>query len=202
MEQQTVLLTGFGPFYNHPVNASWEIVKKIKQLWSNEVVNLEIREIPVVYSEVSSRVPNLYGELHPSLCVHFGVSGYDTVTLENHGKNYGYKLLDVAGQTPPHNLCVVGGPDCIKTKFDLGRICSKYGETGTGVDIATSEDAGRYLCDFIYYTSLHQGGAPVLFVHVPPLNEPYSLKQLAAACKRIVEILIEEVQGIKVDEMM
>ena len=69
MEQQTVLLTGFGPFHDHPVNASWEIVKEIKQLWSNEVVNLEIREIPVVYSEVSSRVPNLYGELRPSLCV-------------------------------------------------------------------------------------------------------------------------------------
>ena len=96
----------------------------------------------------------------------------------------------------------MGGPDCIKTNFDLGRICSKDGETGTGVDIATSEDAGRYLCDFLYYTSLHQGGAPVLFVHVPPLNEPYTLKQLAAACKCIVEILIEEVQGTTVDEMV
>lgn len=195
MEQQTVLLTGFGPFYNHPVNASWEIVKGIKQLWSNQVVKLEIREIPVVYSEVSSRVPDLYGELRPSLCVHFGVSGYKAITLESQGKNEGYELLDVAGQTPPHSTCVKGGPHCIKTDFDLDLICSKYGETETEVDVATSCDAGRYLCDFLYYTSLHQRGAHVLFVHVPPLNNPYSIEQLATACKRIVEILIEEVQG-------
>ena len=193
--EQTVLLTGFGPFLNHPVNASWEIVKQIKQLWSDPLINLEVREIPVVYSATSSLVPRLYDELRPILCVHFGVSGYDAITLESSGKNREYQHLDVNGQTPPHNTCVVGGPTCIKTRFNLDAICIKYCEAGTGVDLAVSEDAGRYLCDFIYYTSLYQGRAPVLFVHVPPLDAPYSLEQLSVACKRIIEILIEEVQA-------
>lgn len=42
------------------------------------------------------------------------------------------------------------------------------------MDIRPSSDAGRYLCDFIYYTSLVEywrkdpkAMAPVMFLHVP-----------------------------------
>ena len=191
--EQTVLLTGFGPFHNHPVNASWEIVKQIKSLWSNANFNLEIREIPVVYSAVTSYVPKLYDELRPALCVHFGVSHYTAVTLESHGRNEGYNYDDVTGKTPPKNVCLPGGPSSLETAFDLVSVCDRYREVDTKVEITTSSDAGRYLCDFIYYTSLSQDKAPVLFVHVPTLDQPYSLQQLAVTCKRIVEILIEEV---------
>ena len=36
--------------------------------------------------------------------------------------------------------------------------------------IHLSEDAGRYLCDFIYYKSLHVMSGDALFVHVPELD--------------------------------
>lgn len=43
-----------------------------------------------------------------------------------------------------------------------------------GVDVRPSNDAGRYLCDFIYYTSLVEYWrrdpdvkAPAMFLHVP-----------------------------------
>ncbi|KAG8841785.1 hypothetical protein FRB91_004681 [Serendipita sp. 411] len=61
--------------------------------------------------------------------------------------------------------------------------------------VQSSNDAGRFLCDFIYYTSLHEAAARfgeeglkrVLFVHVPPdgtLEE--GVKVLEAVIKSIV----------------
>ena len=31
-----ILLTGFGPFRGHPVNASWEAVKELRETWTDE----------------------------------------------------------------------------------------------------------------------------------------------------------------------
>ena len=32
-EKSAVVVTGYGPFGNHTVNASWEAVKRLKKLW-------------------------------------------------------------------------------------------------------------------------------------------------------------------------
>ena len=32
-EKSAIVVTGYGPFGNHTVNASWEAVKRLKQLW-------------------------------------------------------------------------------------------------------------------------------------------------------------------------
>ena len=195
-----VLVTGFGPFHQHKVNASWVAVQEMKKLGikhGNEDVSLEIREIPVVYEVVSKTVPKLWEELRPRLCVHVGVSPYDQVRLERIGKNLTYVHPDVSGKTPPNGACVDGGPECIRCVFDdeVERICEVVTEKTTSqcgerVTVTESRDAGRYLCDFIYYTSLRLGSGPSVFVHVPPLGSPYSREQLAVALKNIIEALL------------
>ena len=44
----------------------------------------------------------------------------------------------------------------------------------------------RYLCDYSYYTSLYAGQRRCGFVHVPPLEEPYSSKELGLALQAVV----------------
>ena len=56
--------------------------------------------------------------------------------------------------------CVSGGPHCIETTFDLKKVLEKVSARQTDVQFAVSTDAGRYLCDFVYYTSLHADCAP------------------------------------------
>ena len=34
--QRSIVVTGYGPFGDHKVNASWEAVKRLKELWNNE----------------------------------------------------------------------------------------------------------------------------------------------------------------------
>lgn len=51
------------------------------------------------------------------------------------------------------------------------------------MDVRPSSDAGRYLCDFIYYTSLveywrkdSKAMAPVMFLHVPGNSGDYDIE--------------------------
>lgn len=68
----TILVTGFGPFNAHVVNASWEAVKELQKLWMNSVefsdIELIVEEIPVSYDYVSDCIPQLWKKHNPSVC--------------------------------------------------------------------------------------------------------------------------------------
>ncbi|KAL8771895.1 MAG: hypothetical protein Q9209_002833 [Squamulea sp. 1 TL-2023] len=65
-------------------------------------------------------------------------------------------------------------PEILQPGFDAEDVWRRWRADLEGVDVRPSSDAGRYLCDFIYYTSLVEywrkdpkGMAPVMFLHVP-----------------------------------
>jgi len=70
--------------------------------------------------------------------------------------------------------------------------------------VLPSDNAGRYLCEFIYYCSLAeqrrtqqvQDGAgkktKVLFVHCPPVNAPLSTEEVVDGLKRVISWVIGE----------
>ena len=189
-----VLVTGFGPFHNISVNASWVAVQELAEMNvynpDGSPCKLEIREIPVEYEAVTSKVPQLWKDLRPRLCVHVGVSPYDCIKIEKVAKNAIYDKLDVTWKCPGTGRCVPEGPSHIKTQVDVQLVVTHVMSTQTAVKVSTSDDAGQYLCDFIYYTSLHHGDAPTIFIHVPPLNQPYSSTQIATALKVIIETIL------------
>lgn len=77
MEQikiKNIVVTGFGPFGAHKINASWEAVKEFSKISNDKLkknynVNLIIEEIPVVYDHVDSRVPELWKEYDPLVSI-------------------------------------------------------------------------------------------------------------------------------------
>ena len=194
-QENPVMVTGFGPFHHHTVNASWVAVQEMSKLGikhNSKRIPLKIAEIPVAYDVVSSVVPCLHQEIQPRLCVHVGVSPYQVIKLEKYGRNVGYKVPDIYGKAPQTMMCVPGGPDSIPSQFNVEEICRTLCDNQCEVTFETSNDAGRYLCDFIYYTSLHHSKAPVVFVHVPELDHPYSAQQLGVALKNLIEALLNK----------
>ena len=194
-EQRPVLVTGFGPFHHIVINASWEAVKELEKLGlehNSLPVRLETRQMEVAYDYVSSTLPALYEETNPRLCVHVGVSPYNVMMLEKYGRNVGYQNSDIRGRCPSSGYCVSGGPEAICSKFDVDKLCQKVTQKQSAVKVRVSEDAGRYLCDFIYYKSLHLNKAPVLFVHVPELGKPYSASELAQALQHLIVAMLDE----------
>ena len=196
-------MTGYGPFGHHTVNASWVAVQELSHLWEQREVSLksyvlDIHEIPVAYSYVLESLPDMYRKLSPILCIHVGVAPYTMVKLERCGRNSGYRCQDIHKQCPTANQCVLNGPEEIKTQFDLENVCKLLSSYNKTVEFGISEDAGRYLCDFIYYKSLSMEFCPVLFVHVPSLDNPYSSKELGQALKDLVEVLLMELKSTTV----
>jgi pyroglutamyl-peptidase len=72
--QQTVVVTGFGPFGAHKINASWEAVKQLPELLKiskdSMKINLIIEEIPVAYKHVSFKIKELWEKHKPSVSIY------------------------------------------------------------------------------------------------------------------------------------
>lgn len=77
----------------------------------------------------------------------------------------------------------------------MTKVCQKVNSSGCGVVSCVSDDPGRYLCDFIYYTSLTIDRRRAAFVHVPVLDKPYSAFQLALGLKATIAAMLEQVRA-------
>ncbi|XP_038632840.1 pyroglutamyl-peptidase 1 [Scyliorhinus canicula] len=188
---RTVVVTGFGPFGEHTTNASWVAVQELQKLGLGDEVDLYVYEIPVEYQKVLDLIPSLWKRHKPQLFIHVGVSGMaTTVTLEKYGHNQGYKGLDNRCHCPDNHCCVQGGPDCLESIIDMDIVCNKITDPQLDVVISVSKDAGRYLCDFTYYTSLHLSHGKSAFIHVPPLGKPYTAEQLGRALQTIIGAML------------
>ncbi|XP_024276894.1 pyroglutamyl-peptidase 1 isoform X1 [Oncorhynchus tshawytscha] len=186
--KQTVVVTGFEPFGEHTINASWVAVQELKKLGLGKDIDLHVYEVPVDYQAVQCLIPSLLKQYHPQLVVHVGVSGMaTTVTLEKCGRNHGYKGLDNSRFCPHSQCCIEGGPDCIDSVIDMESVCKRVTASGLGVAVSVSQDAGRYLCDFTYYTSLYLSHGHSAFIHVPPIEKPYSGVDLGRALQAIIQ---------------
>lgn len=189
-----VLVTGFGPFQGHEeVNPSWEAVKELKKLGVAHNVNLVTVEVPVEYQHVQKHIPLLWKEYRPVLVVHVGVSSIaKEVTIETCAHNDGYKNLDVAGKCAPSQCYKTNGKECINTGLNVSKLCADVNESSCLAMAVPSSDAGRYLCDFIYYASLNEDRSKVIFVHVPPLDEPYTAAELGHSLKMVVISMMKQ----------
>ena len=58
--------------------------------------------------------------------------------------------------------------------------------------VCSSEDAGRYLCDFVFFKSLHSMNGKSLFIHVPPLDKPFAKEALAQIITEIIQEICKQ----------
>eukprot|EP00092_Neocalanus_flemingeri_P025619 GFUD01027775.1.p1 GENE.GFUD01027775.1~~GFUD01027775.1.p1 ORF type:complete len:198 (-),score=34.57 GFUD01027775.1:132-725(-) len=194
-----IIVTGFGLFRDYKVNASWEAVKGLPDLWTDKDNNLIVEEIPVEYDFIQTQVPEKWESKNPQFVVHVGVSSLaKKVTLEVQAHNDGYDKQDVQDRCPQENCCVPCGLEVEKTCLDLDKLCNNVNsiseQMALGFEACLSEDAGRYLCDFTYYKSLHKMKGKSLFIHVPPLDQPYTTLQLSQSIKIIIENIILQIK--------
>ncbi|XP_053558929.1 pyroglutamyl-peptidase 1 [Bombina bombina] len=190
-QKKTVVVTGFGPFGEHTINASWVAVQELEKLGLGEEVDLHVYEVPVEYQTVQRLIPGLWKMHKPQLIVNVGVSGMaSTITLEKCGHNKGYQGLDNCQFCPVTQCCVLGGPECLHSVIDIDAVCKRVAAAELDVAFTVSTDAGRYLCDFTYYTSLYQSRGKSVFIHVPPIGKPYTAEQLGRAVHEVIKVIL------------
>ncbi|OCT86779.1 pyroglutamyl-peptidase 1-like protein [Xenopus laevis] len=184
-----VVVTGFGPYRNYIINSSWEAVKELSELGLGGDVELQIMELPVKYSEVMRKVCKIWTERKPLLSVHVGMaSSSKAITLEQCGRNKGYMEKDLGGAHPHGGCCLLEGPERIESVINMKTVCKNI--SLPGIDVIYSRDAGRYLCEYAYYISLHYGQGRAVFIHVPPLTKALTSRGLAQALQHIIQEML------------
>ncbi|KAH7328787.1 putative pyroglutamyl peptidase type I [Stachybotrys elegans] len=200
-EEITVLVTGFGPFLDTaPVNPAWEIAKDLpaylpplnpkdpsaRQAFSSRPVRILVHPeaIRVNYQVVRALVPvfwEMYQGHRIDYTIHIGMAGaHPHYQIERKGHRSGYVQPDVDGLIPDldrysrgKDWVWYGLPEWLETDLDMPDLLSRWkANSPIGLDLRISDNAGRYLCEFIYYSSLsylykHQKERNVVFLHVP-----------------------------------
>lgn len=128
--------------------------------------------------------------------VHIGVSAYATeITLETCAHKEGYQKLDTEGKLPEEGVAPGEGDSCIRTCFDIEKASLQFNATNSDdVKSCVSVDAGRYLCEFIFYTSLCKNPDRTVFIHVPDIGKPYTVTQMGKAVNEIILLLVDQIR--------
>lgn len=143
--------------------------------------------VRVNYQVVRSLVPVLWDPSYAGrkidYVVHIGMAGPRLFyALERQGHRDGYNMKDVDGELlrddkrreeEGKDWVWYGTPPTIETDLDTDDIMKRWQKySPDGADLRLSTDAGHYLCDFIYFSSLAhlwkaQDHKRVVFLHVP-----------------------------------
>jgi pyroglutamyl-peptidase len=164
-----VLVTGFGPFPSIPYNASASVALALEHPPVTPGVEVATAIIPVVWATARVAARKAVSHFQPHAVLHFGVSKRSSgFEVETRAFNMSGRKEDQAGMVRRANALVrAGKPVLMPTlpPMDLVRALRKG-----GIPAALSEDAGRYLCNALFYWSLYEGesdGRLVSFVHMP-----------------------------------
>ncbi|KAJ2745922.1 Pyroglutamyl-peptidase 1 [Coemansia sp. BCRC 34301] len=204
------LITGFEPFGKPRTsdNRSWETARQL----AGELIKVgdaavlcHCFELPVSYGPVSELVPRLHSDNDYSIVIHCGAGTDGVVKIEQLAHRTGYVKPGNGGKedVPADNhVPRYPTPDELCTSVDVSGLRDTLVAKGWA-SVATSRDAGRYLCEYTYYVSLAEAQTTyvdrrlpqpkTLFVHVPPRTcDPYSDVELAEIVRDILRHLLEK----------
>ena len=175
-----ILLTGFEPFGGEPVNPSQLLVQDLASE-SSEEFTLNIAVLPVDVLTVTSTLDTAIALARPDAIVLVGqAAGRAEICLETTAYNqisYG-ESVDNGGSRIEDALIDPQGPRQLESTLPLVELERLLADAGHPV--RQSDDAGRYLCNHVLYTTLrHHPQTPCAFVHVPLLPEQAERRALA-----------------------
>ncbi|KAK0618083.1 hypothetical protein B0T17DRAFT_459704, partial [Bombardia bombarda] len=171
--------------------------------------------IRVNYQTVRALVPQLWdldGTQHPDrpkvdYVVHIGMAGREHVyAIERRGHRDGYNMRDVDGELlgdeerrtrEGKDWIWADEPEELLTDLDLDDVLSRWKSyTPDHIRLKTSDNAGHYLCDFIYFSSLahlHKAGLRrnVVFMHVPADDSLARIEFGKGTVLRLVRSIVE-----------
>jgi len=194
-----ILVTGFSVFPGAPVNPTEKMIEALRQdaAWLAAQGPIRLEVLPVEYGGIPGWLERLGAEFAPDIAVHFGLSAKaEGFTLERLARNeIAAGRPDNAGRLLQSTRIVDGGQD-VATSLPVDAIHKAL--TANKLPVSWSDDAGGYLCNYLFYHScgkIPAGFAPAMagFIHVPPLagkNAPpnaMALQDLVAGATLILE---------------
>jgi len=150
------------------------------------------------------------------LFVHFGVApSRSHYYFESGARRYGYEKEDFDKQFAKSRVDPSSGKRLsgfitqewdqdaegrLNCAVDVTELANRLKRSGKA-EVKLSDDAGLFLCEFTYYASMAcakrnaQGAAakPVLFVHIPQEDKPYSMQHMTQTALAIISELADDI---------
>src|ERR1700742_3528134 len=169
----TVLITGFGRFPGAPFNPSGPLalaLAKRRRPASADVKRL-VRIFETSYAAVDRDLPKQLAKHKPDIVLMFGLAARTPfVRVETRARNAKSILFpDVSGYRPDERAIARGKPALIG-RAPFRRLLAAA--RAARVPVRTARDAGRYLCNYVYWRALEasRSGTPLAqFIHIPPV---------------------------------
>ena len=175
-----ILITGFGPFPGAPFNPSAALAKTLARRRRPALAGIErvVHVFATTYASVDRDLPKLLTQKSkPDVVLMFGVAGRRRqLCIETRARNAVAPLFpDASGHRPRHGVIKLHGPAALAGNAPFARLAG-----AAGPKARLSRDAGRYLCNYVYWRALEQvrGTRPLVqFVHIPPVSVKARLRR-------------------------
>jgi len=190
-----ILITGFPPFPNQPVNPTQLLVESVQHghlSLSDHDISAVL--LPCEYVGVETAFLDAVTSLNPDLVLSFGVGRQTPLfRLETTGVNWDEaQIPDNAGETRLGCPILEDGPPKLFHPWDLVRLGEHL--AARGIYHQVSDDAGRYVCNHLNYYGLWQSQKTssfnFLFTHVSSVENGFVLESALGG----VEFMIEWIQ--------
>ncbi|ASK62338.1 peptidase C15 [Virgibacillus phasianinus] len=169
-----LLLTGFEPFLDYPVNPTMEIVEQLDGSIMNgyEIIG---KVLTVDFSKSGENLLNEINLAKPDAVISLGLAGGRyKVTPERIAINCNDGNSDNTGNQPKNEVIFEDGQDGIFSTLPIEDMVKKLEESGLPTEISNS--AGTYLCNNVMYHGLYHFKksnqfVPCGFIHIPASHE-------------------------------
>ncbi|MEH7387422.1 pyroglutamyl-peptidase I [Bacillus sp. JJ1521] len=196
-----LLLTGFEPFLEFPINPTEEVVNALngKTIAGYEVVG---KILPVDFEESAKQCLGHLDEYKPDFVISLGLAGgRNNITPERIAINCRDGAVDNRGVKLQDSPIEEDGPDGYFSTLPIRKFVNAAMEKG--FPAAISNTAGTYLCNNVMYSILHkinEVSLPVRagFIHIPASHElalknpnlpSWSQRDLIEAIVTMIEVL-------------
>ena len=180
---QTILLMGFEPFDQDPVNPSWEAVHQLDGMRLGEDVQIVARRLPCAFALVEECLAELIAQVRPAMVIATGLGpGRSSISMERVAINVNdARIPDNLGEQPIDTPVVIDGPVAYFSTLPIKAMVKALREAG--VPAAVSQTAGTFVCNQVFYLLQHAlagTGVRSGFIHVPNLPEQVAGTGLAS----------------------
>ena len=193
-----VLITGFEPYWDYPVNSSWVVAEKVATRGAVGI-DIVIEQVPVSFSRVHVALREAVEKHSPNMLIMLGQSGgSDKVKLERVALNMmDSKLPDNDGYIPNEEPINIETPTALFTNTPIKSLRAAIEEQGISIKISNS--CGLYVCNRLYYEALmlcKKYHMKSIFIHLPfyegqpsakPNKPTMPLNDMVKAIQTIIE---------------
>ena len=165
-----ILITGFEPFDNEPINPAWEAVKLLPDcIDGHEVVK---KMLPCVFVKAGNELDSCIEEVQPDFVFCIGQAGGNAnLQVEKVGINLmDGRIADNEGYQPIDAVIKEDGDTAYFSNMPVKAIVAAIRQAG--IPASVSYTAGTYVCNYILYVTMYliakkyphiKGG----FMHIP-----------------------------------